>query len=96
MTEPVASEDMMIDGAGIGDIGNIVLRDRKILADDGMFIAVVTIDRKKKKIISQPKVMTRGFVYIKENKDLIYESVELTKEAIDTNLQTKKNLIGLN
>ncbi len=49
LTEPVASEDMMIDGAGIGDIGNIVLRDRKILADDGMFIAVVTIDRKKKK-----------------------------------------------
>ncbi|MGX4644965.1 ribonuclease J [Holzapfeliella sp. JNUCC 80] len=90
LTEPVSSEDTMIDGAGIGDIGNIVLRDRKILADDGMFIAVVTIDRKKKKIVAQPKVMTRGFVYIKENKDLIYESIELTKEAIDTNLQTKK------
>ena len=50
----------MIDGIGVGDIGNIVLRDRKILSEDGIFIAVVTIDRKKKKIIDKPKITSRG------------------------------------
>ncbi|MCZ3394247.1 RNase J family beta-CASP ribonuclease, partial [Enterococcus faecium] len=50
----------MIDGIGVGDIGNIVLRDRKILSEDGVFIAVVTIDRKKKIIIKEPKITSRG------------------------------------
>ena len=58
----------MIDGIGVGDIGNIVLRDRKVLSEDGIFVAVVTIDRKKKKIISEPKITSRGFVYVKANK----------------------------
>ena len=71
LTDPVPGEDTMIDGSGVGDVGNIVLRDREVLSDDGIFIAVVTIDRKKKKIIAEPKVTSRGFVYIKANRQLM-------------------------
>lgn len=80
----------MIDGSGVGDVGNIVLRDREILSDDGIFIAVVTIDRKKKKIISQPQVTSRGFVYIKANHKLMNDSIDVIKEAIQNNFEHKK------
>lgn len=90
LTDPVPGEDTMIDGSGIGDVGNIVLRDREILSDDGIFIAVATIDRKKKKIIAEPKVSSRGFVYIKANKELMNESREVIKKAILTNFEHKK------
>ncbi|VDG20717.1 RNase J family beta-CASP ribonuclease [Lactobacillus sp.] [Lactiplantibacillus mudanjiangensis] len=82
--------DTMIDGIGVGDIGNIVLRDRKILSEDGIFVAVVTIDRKKKKIISTPKITSRGFVYVKTSKDLMQESAELVKETVQSNLDNKE------
>lgn len=90
LTDPVPGEDTMIDGSGIGDVGNIVLRDREILSDDGIFIAVATIDRKKKKIIAEPRVSSRGFVYIKANKELMNESREVIKKAILTNFDHKK------
>lgn len=90
LTDPVPGEDTMIDGSGIGYVGNIVLRDREILSDDGIFIAVATIDRKKKKIIAEPKVSSRGFVYIKANKELMNESREVIKKAITTNFEHKK------
>ena len=90
LTDPVPGEDTMIDGSGIGDVGNIVLRDREILSDDGIFIAVATIDRKKKKIIAEPRVSSRGFVYIKANKELMNESREVIKKAILTNFEHKK------
>ena len=75
---------------GIGDIGNIVLRDRKLLSEDGIFIAVVTIDRKNKKIIAEPKVTARGFVYVKTSKDLMAESSEIIKQAVQNNLDNKE------
>ncbi len=90
LTDPIPGEDTMIDGSGIGDVGNIVLRDREILSDDGIFIAVATIDRKKKKIIAEPRVSSRGFVYIKANKELMNESREVIKKAILTNFEHKK------
>lgn len=82
--------DTMIDGIGVGDIGNIVLRDRKILSEDGIFVAVVTIDRKKKKIIATPKITSRGFVYVKTSKDLMQESAELVKQTVQSNLDNKE------
>ncbi|MTV81348.1 ribonuclease J [Secundilactobacillus folii] len=80
----------MIDGIGVGDIGNIVLRDRKVLSEDGIFIAVITIDHKKKQIIGEPKITSRGFVYVKANKNLMHESAELIKKAVQTNLDNKE------
>ncbi|MEK3549821.1 ribonuclease J [Lactobacillus crispatus] len=90
LTDPVPGEDTMIDGSGVGDIGNIVLRDREVLSDDGIFIAVVTIDRKKKKIIAEPKVTSRGFVYIKANRQLMSDSIDVIKKAIQANFEHKK------
>lgn len=90
LTNSVPGEDTMIDGAGVGDVGNIVLRDREVLSDDGIFIAAVTIDRKKKKIISNPIVSTRGFVYIKANHELMDGAVEVIKEAINNNFEHKR------
>ncbi|QEA30817.1 ribonuclease J [Secundilactobacillus malefermentans] len=80
----------MIDGIGVGDIGNIVLRDRKVLSEDGIFVAVVTIDRKKKKIISEPKITSRGFVYVKANKNLMHESSDIIKKVVQANLDHKE------
>lgn len=91
-TEPMHLSDsfevsnVMIDGIGVGDIGNIVLRDRKILSEDGVFVAVITIDRKQKKIISEPKITSRGFVYVKSNRDLIKQSSEIVKDVVRANL----------
>lgn len=82
--------DTMIDGSGVGDIGNIVLRDRKILSEDGIFIAVVTIDRRKKKIVATPKITSRGFVYIKSSKDLMLESQEIVTQVVQKNLDNKE------
>lgn len=89
-TDAVPGEDIMIDGSGVGDVGNIVLRDREVLSDDGVFIAAVTIDRKKKKIISEPRVSTRGFVYIKANHALMNGASDVIKEAVNNNFERKK------
>lgn len=86
----VDAGNTMIDGIGVGDIGNIVLRDRKMLAEDGIFIAVVTIDRKKKKVVAHPKIQSRGFVYMKTSKDLLQESAKLVTESIQKNLDHKE------
>lgn len=80
----------MIDGIGVGDIGNIVLRDRKILSEDGIFIAVVTIDRRKKKIVDAPKITSRGFVYVKTSRDLMAESAEIVTNVVQKNLDNKE------
>ena len=84
----VPADNIMIDGIGVGDIGNIVLRDRKVLSDDGIFVVVVTIDRKLKKIVSSPQITSRGFVYIKASRDLIKESAETTREIVEKHLHS--------
>ncbi|GAA0352340.1 ribonuclease J [Alkalibacterium iburiense] len=83
----VSADNTLIDGIGIGDIGNIVLRDRRLLSEDGIFVAVVTIDRKKKKIVSNPHIVTRGFVFVKESQDLINESNKIVKKIVEKNLE---------
>lgn len=82
--------DTMIDGIGIGDIGNIVLRDRKVLSEDGIFVAVVTIDRKKKRIVAESKLTSRGFVYVKANKDLMKEAAGIIEKTVTNNLEHKE------
>ena len=60
---------VLIDGIGVGDVGNIVLRDRKNLAQDGIITVVIAIDRENKTIISGPDIITRGFVYVRDLKN---------------------------
>ena len=90
MAGQVEAGNTMIDGIGVGDIGNIVLRDRKLLSEDGIFVAVVTISRKQGKIISGPDITTRGFVYVRANEDLIKESNEIVKKVVEDNLSRKE------
>lgn len=79
----VSSGDVMIDGNAIGDVGNIVLRDRKVLSEDGIFIVAITVSRRDKKIISKAKVHTRGFVYIKKSRDILRESSDLINKTVE-------------
>lgn len=83
----VPADNVMIDGIGVGDIGNIVLRDRKVLSEDGIFIAVITINRRNKTIVSKTKVTTRGFVYVKQSRDLMQESQEIVDAVVLDYLQ---------
>ena len=77
---------VMIDGAGIGDVGNIVLRDRRILADDGIIIAVAAISKEQQKIVSGPDIVSRGFVYVRENEDLMEQLQRIATDALQKSL----------
>ena len=79
----VPSGRVLIDGLGIGDVGNIVLRDRKQLSQDGIFIVVVTIDRKNKRVVAGPDLVSRGFVYVREADDLMTEARERVEKALN-------------
>lgn len=79
----VSAGDVMIDGNAIGDVGNIVLRDRKVLSEDGIFIVALTVNRKEKKIISKAKVHTRGFVYVKKSRDILRESSDIITKTVE-------------
>ncbi|VGU84803.1 Zn-dependent hydrolase [Streptococcus pyogenes] len=83
----VPASDVMIDGNAIGDVGNIVLRDRKVLSEDGIFIVAITVSKKEKRIISKAKVNTRGFVYVKKSHDILRESAELVNTTVGNYLK---------
>ena len=74
---------VFVDGYGVGDVGSVVLRDRKHLAQDGLVIVAVCIDRESGMIVSGPDVVTRGFVYVKESEELINAAREVAVEAIE-------------
>lgn len=69
--EKVPADYVMVDGLGVGDVSNIVLRDRRVMAEDGMIVVIATIDTKTSDIIGNPDLISRGFVYMKDNRELI-------------------------
>lgn len=78
----VPSGEILIDGLGVGDVGNIVLRDRRMLSENGVVIVSLTIDGKTAKCIAGPDIVSRGFVYIKESKELLDEAKNLATQAL--------------
>ncbi|ODJ47757.1 Zn-dependent hydrolase [Brochothrix thermosphacta] len=89
MGSRVFSGNTLIDGLGVGDVGNIVLRDRKLLSEDGIFIVVVTISRRQKRIISGPEMMSRGFIYMRESEALIESATKMAEKIVLETLEDK-------
>lgn len=81
--QQVDADAILVDGLGVGDVGNIVLRDRKLLSESGLIIVVAAIDRESHQVVSGPDIISRGFVYVRENEKLIEEARQVAEEAIE-------------
>lgn len=82
--ETVASGKVLVDGAGVGDIGSVVLRDRKHLSEDGLVVVVATVDLSESLVISGPDLVSRGFVYVKESEELMTLSRRLAADTLES------------
>ncbi|MBO6039810.1 MAG: RNase J family beta-CASP ribonuclease, partial [Oscillospiraceae bacterium] len=74
---------VLVDGLGVGDVGSVVLRDRKHLAQDGLIIVVIGIDRAENAIVSGPELISRGFVYVRESEELMDEARNRLTDTLD-------------
>ena len=76
---PAPSGSVLVDGSGVGDVGAVVLRDRKILAEDGMVVVILNLQHGQ--LLSEPEIITRGFIYVKESEELMRELTEVASSA---------------
>jgi len=89
LKETVPANVVMVDGLGVGDVGEIVLRDRQAMAKEGMFVIIATIDRKTGKLVSNPDIISRGFVYMREQEDLINRTRNEVKRILGSRRKGK-------
>ena len=87
VVDSVPAEGVLVDGLGVGDVGNIVLRDRQHLAEDGIMIVVVTLERHSNVVLAGPDIVSRGFVYVRESEDLMDDAREVVENALDSCLE---------
>ena len=90
ISDKIVAQDIYVDGNRIGDIGNLVIKDRKIMSSDGILVIISTIDSSTNKILSRPIITTRGFVLVNENADLIKKIEEASNTIISNNLKNKQ------
>jgi ribonuclease J len=84
LKETVPTSYVMVDGLGVGDVGTVVLRDRQHLAEDGMFVVITVINSKSGKVIGNPDIISRGFVYLRESKELLREVRKRTRSIVES------------
>ena len=92
LKEKIDTSYVMVDGLGVGDIGQVVLRDRQVLSEDGMFMITIIIDSKSKEIIGNIQVTSRGFIYVKENFDLVNETKKRVQKIVKETTSQKTSL----
>jgi len=92
--EKIKTDDILIDGKTVGDIGDLVLKDREILGENGIVIVTVTLNKVTKEVISNPQIFTRGFIYVKDSIDMIKEAEAMALDIIEEN--NKQNYIDFN
>lgn len=80
---------ILVDGLGVGDVGNIVLRDRQHLAEDGIMIVVMALERRTNIVLSGPDIVSRGFVYVRESEDLMGQAKAVVEEALNSCLEKR-------
>ncbi len=85
--EPIQAGAVMVDGLGVGDVGSVVLRDRRLLSQDGVVILAATVEKKTGKLMSQPELFSRGFVYVRDSEELLEE----TRRAVEEILKKSEN-----
>lgn len=84
--EHVEVDEILIDGKSQGDIGDLVLKDREMLGENGIVIISCTLDKETKEILGGPEILTRGFIYVKESQDLLEETKQISREVIEENI----------
>ena len=92
-TEHIETDEILIDGKSQSDIGNLVLKDREMLGENGIVIISCTLDKETKEILGGPEILTRGFIYVKESQDLLEETKNISKEVIENNIETNSNRV---
>jgi ribonuclease J len=85
----VTSGNILVDGLGVGDVGNIVLRDRRLLSENGLIIVVLSTERGTGRVLAGPEIVSRGFIYVRENIDLIEESKTVVRKSLEKCEDTK-------
>jgi len=85
----IQTENIFVDGIGVGDVGEVVLRDRKVLAEEGIVVVIVTVDKHRSKLIGDPDIVSRGFVYMKQSEQLIKEATETVKNSLGNGKKIK-------
>ena len=81
--EQVQAEAVMVDGLGVGDVGSVVLNDRKMLSESGLIIVVATMDKRTRSLVSGPDIISRGFIYVRDNEDLIAEARQIVSKSLE-------------
>ncbi len=81
--EVISAEAVMVDGLGVGDVGSVVLNDRKMLSESGLIIVVATMDKRTRKMVSGPDIISRGFIYVRDNEDLIAEARLIVTKSLE-------------
>ena len=91
VVDKVRTGEILVDGLGVGDVGNIVLRDRQHLAQDGIMIVVLTLEKGTNQLLAGPDIVSRGFVYVRESEDMMEEARNLLTDAVEQTLLHQRN-----